>query len=72
MFRSVPVLPILTALLAAAVLSLWVKILGLGYFVTLLISACLFFGGYLVVLLLWKEPFTTDLLRQVKNRLLLG
>ena len=72
MFRSVPVLPILTALLAAAVLSLWVKILGLGYFVTLLISACLFFGGYLAVLLLWKEPFTTDLLRQVKNRLLLG
>ena len=72
MFRSVPVLPILTALLAAAVLSLWVKLLGLGYFVTLLISACLFFGGYLAVLLLWKEPFTTDLLRQVKNRLLLG
>ncbi len=72
MFRSVPVLPIVTALLAAAAVSLWVKLLGLGFFVTLLISACLFFAGYLAVLLIWKEPFTTDLLRQVKNRLMLG
>ena len=72
MFQSVPVLPIVTALLAAAAVSLWVKLLGLGFFVTLLISACLFFAGYLAVLLIWKEPFTTDLLRQVKNRLMLG
>lgn len=72
MFRGVPILPIVTALLAAVLASLWVKLLGIGFFVTLLLSAFLFFTVYLIVLLLWREPFTLDLVKQILNRLMLG
>ena len=63
-FSAVSYFKLLAALAAGVCLSVWVSNLGLGSFVTLLISAVLFFGGYLLVLLLTKETLVCELLRQ--------
>ena len=47
--------------------SLWVKRLNFGYFISLLISSLLFFGGYGAVLLLAKEQLVVEIVVQVKN-----
>ena len=46
-------------------LSIGVLYLGLGYFMTLLITAVLFFGGYGLFLVLTKERLTMELLNQI-------
>ena len=51
------------ALAVASVMTIPVKIwIDSGVFVTLLVSAIVFFGGYAVVLLLLKEPFVSEIL----------
>lgn len=45
--------------------SLWVKMLSFNSFITLVISAILFFGVYLGVLLLFKEPLAKSISDQV-------
>ncbi len=54
---------------AAVVCSLWVKLLGLSNFLTLSISAVLFFGVYAVILLAAKEPIAVFILQQISDKL---
>lgn len=61
--RQVQCWKIVIALAVASVMTIPVKIwIDSGVFVTLLVSAIVFFGGYAVVLLLLKEPFVSEIL----------
>jgi len=61
--RQVQCWKIVIALAVASVMTIPVKIwIDSGVFVTLLVSAIIFFGGYAVVLLLLKEPFVSEIL----------
>ena len=57
------------ALILGTAASLWVKMLGLGSFLTLVISAVLFFGVYGVFLLIRKEEMTVEIWNMVVGRL---
>lgn len=61
--RQVQCWKIVIALAVTSVMTIPVKIwIDSGVFVTLLVSAIVFFGGYAVVLLLLKEPFVSEIL----------
>ena len=47
------------------VASIWVINLKLGDFITLVVSALLFFGVYGILLLTTKEPLVVELIEQV-------
>ncbi len=47
----------------------WVPMLGLGSFITLIISAVLFFGSYGAMLLLLKEPLCRELMKQFTSKI---
>lgn len=57
------------ALVLGTVASLWVKMLGLGSFLTLVISAVLFFGVYGVYLLVRKEEMIVEIWNMVVGKL---
>lgn len=50
--------------------SFWIKSLGFGDFLTLFVSAVLFFGLYGLFLLIRKEPLVCEILQQVMGRFL--
>ena len=58
------------ALILGTVASLWVKMLGLGSFMTLAISAVLFFGVYGVYLLIRKEEMIVEIWNMVVGKML--
>lgn len=55
---------IVAALVIAGLCASWIKRLQLGNFLTLLVSAFLFFGSYCVCMLCWKEPLFMEILRR--------
>ena len=57
------------ALILGTIASLWVKMLGLGSFLTLVISAVLFFGVYGVYLLIRKEEMIVEIWNMVVGKL---
>lgn len=57
------------ALILGTIASLWVKMLGLGSFLTLVISAALFFGVYVVYLLFRKEEMIVEIWNMVVGKL---
>ena len=57
------------ALVLGTVASMGVKILGFGNFLTLLISAVLFFGIYGLFLLLTREPLVLEIFNQAFDRI---
>lgn len=67
-FASVDYTKLLTALVVGVLASMWVPLLNLGNFVTLLISGVLFFGGYLIMLLLTKEALIKELMTQLLKK----
>ncbi len=64
-YRKVNFRNIAIALLIASVCSIWVKLLHLGNFVTLLISAVLFFAVYGGVLAFFKESLVLEVEQQI-------
>ncbi len=72
MLRSVPYGKLLAALAAGAVLAWPVGLLQLGNFWCLLLGAVLFFGAYVLTLLLLREPllFSTaqELMKKIKGK----
>ncbi len=64
-FKRISYWKIVIGLLVGTIASYWVVRLGLGNFVTLVITAILFFCIYGVVLLITKENFTTDIVGQL-------
>ena len=59
---------IITALILGTVASLWVKMLGIGSFLTLVISAILFFVVYGVYLLICKEEMVVEIWNMIVRR----
>ena len=70
--HSVQYWKILLGLLTGVAASMWVSNLNIGSFLTLLISACLFFGAYVLVLLLTKEPFVQETVCQLLRKVTKG
>lgn len=68
-YRSVCYGSILLALAAGVAACLWVKFMQWGTFVTLVVSAVLFFGMYFLVLILRKEPLVRDIEGQILGKL---
>ena len=65
-FEQIHYIRIAIALVLGSVASLWVKLLSLGNFITLVISAALFFGVYVLVLLIFKEEMVLEILGTFK------
>lgn len=69
-FKAIHYFKILVALVLGSIVSLWVKALPIGSFLSLLISACLFFGMYGGVLLLLKEALVNEIVMQVLGKII--
>ena len=67
--RQLSLPKLLGALSAACAAGLWVKLLRLGSFAALALSAVCFFAVYLLVLLVSREELTTELWTQLMNKL---
>ena len=67
--RQIHYIKILIALSAGSIVSLWVKILNLGYFFSLVISSLLFWGVYGLVLLILKEELFLEIFNTIKNKI---
>lgn len=67
-FRKIPYLKILSALVVGSMASLWIKLFNLNNFLKLSISAVLFMLGYFGVLLLMKEKIVGEMFTQIINR----
>lgn len=67
-FKRINYPRIIVSLLLALGVSLPVKILGLHSFITLAISACLFFGIYIVLMNLLKEPLIMECEHQLISK----
>lgn len=68
-FRKISYWKIALGLLLGTAASYWVAGLGLGNFLTLAISACLFFGVYGLLLLITKERMTIEIFNQFLAKL---
>lgn len=68
-YKQVKYGTILLAVVLAVVGSIWVKTWHFGNFVTLLISAILFFAIYVIVLLLRKEPLVSEIGQQILGKI---
>lgn len=69
MFISIHYLRIIIAVVIACIPAVFIKILAIGNFATLMISAIVFFCIYGVVLILTKESLVIELLSQVLNKI---
>ncbi len=68
-FGDVPWLKVILATALAATACIWVKLAGLGVFLSLAASAVCFFGVYGGVLLLAKDGLVTEIFGQVMRKL---
>lgn len=68
-FKEINYIKIIIALLIGTCLSMITYIFNFGSFITLVISACLFFGGYGLFLLVTKEPLVVEIYDQVIGKI---
>ena len=66
---SIHYFKIAIAIILGGIASIWVKALYLGNFLTLLVSASLFFGTYGLLLLILHEPLAIEIFEMFKNKL---
>lgn len=64
------ILEVLVVFYHASIVSLWVKILNLECFFSLVISSLLFFGAYGFVLLILKEELFLEIFNTIKNKII--
>lgn len=57
------------ALVSGTAASIWVKLLGLGSFLTLVVSAILFFGVYGIYLLICREEIVVDICNMMVRKI---
>jgi O-antigen/teichoic acid export membrane protein len=69
-FKEIHYLRLGMALILGTAASIWVKTVNLGNFLTLLVSAVLYFGIYGIILLLTKEPLVLEIFNQLKGKVL--
>ena len=70
LFKGIKYLKLLIAIIFALLLSFWVPLLGQSHFITLLISAILYFSVYGITLILLKESLAHEIFNQLKAKLL--
>lgn len=68
-YRQIRYIPLFLALLLGSISSIWVKVLNIGSFLTLVVSAMLFFGVYVLVLVIAKEPLVLDIGKQIFGKI---
>ena len=68
-FKKVNYIAIISSILISSILSSMVKKLQLGLFITLCFSAILFFGIYIFVLAIIKEPLIIEIEKQLLNKI---
>ena len=68
-FSDIKYLKIILAIIIASLASFWVTALNLHVFITLVISAILFFGVYGLVLIIMKEKLVVEILTQIFSKL---
>ena len=68
-FSDIKYLKIILAIILASLASFWVTALNLHVFITLVISAILFFGVYGLVLIIMKEKLVIEILTQIFSKL---
>ncbi len=64
-FKAISYWKIIIGIMLGTVFSMWVLTFNLGNFITLLITAVLFFSAYGLSLLFTKEPLATEIFNQV-------
>lgn len=64
-YKKIKFIPIAVGLIVGSFSSFWVASIGLSAFITLVISAILFFGTYGIVLVLLEEPMSLEILSQI-------
>lgn len=69
MLKKIHYLKILTALALGTILSIWIKKLEMGSFLSLVISAVFFFGTYGIYLLICKEEMIVEIWNMVVGRI---
>ena len=67
-FSGISYLKILLGIAAGTALCFWVKLLQLGSFAALAISAVMFFAGYFIILIITKETLVCSLLKSVLDK----
>ena len=67
-FKEIHYLDIFIAVFLSALASVWVKFLGLGCFLTLVLSSILFFGVYVIFLLIKKEEIAVEVFELVVSK----
>lgn len=70
MYKNLPYKSVLLASVIGVIGSLWIKSIGIGSFVTLVISSFLFFGIYFIILTLMKEKLVLELEKQVLDKVI--
>jgi len=70
LFRRIKYYKLIIAVLLASVCSYWVLGTGLGNFMTLAVSAVIFFGVYAIVLLILKEEMILQIFEQLKDKVM--
>lgn len=70
LFKTVHYKKLIIAIALSSIASLWVKILGFGNLLTLLVSAILFFGVYIGFLWISKEELLIEIFDKIIGRLI--
>ncbi|MDY5279818.1 flippase [Sharpea porci] len=70
LFREIKYYKIIIAVIVSSFISFWTVEFGFGVFITLVISAVLFFGIYGIVLIALKEQLTTEIFNQLIKRII--
>lgn len=69
LFREIKYYKIIIAVIVSSFISFWTVEFGFGVFITLVISAVLFFGIYGIILLALKEQLTNEIFNQLIERI---
>ena len=68
-FREIAYWKIVLGLVLGTACSYWCVSFDFGNFITLLVTACLFFGVYGIVLLFTREKLTIEMLSQILDKI---
>ncbi len=70
LFKRIKYIKLIAAVLLGSVCSFWVLSAGFGNFITLFISACIFFGIYVISLLIMKEEMMYQIFKQITDKIM--
>lgn len=69
-YKKVKYFAIILGIIIASMLSIWIKLFRLGSFITLVLTAIVFFGTYGVTLIIEKEPLVNEIVEQILKKIL--